>query len=340
MRGILVTGYSTSKLPDLNRLLKQVSRSFYLSIRVLPREIRPQIGLTYILARATDTVADTQSAPVALRRAALLRMRTEISAAVEGDTIQGPDWRALQERMAGIDRVLLESYQDALGVLRQCSEPDRRRMGDVLAAIINGQELDLCRFGEATAEHIAALDTDDQLDDYIYRVAGCVGEFWTRMCRAHLFPAAKVADGFLVENGVRFGKGLQLVNILRDLPRDLRQGRCYIPRARLSERSLSPQLLLDPASMETFQPLYDRYLQQAEEYLAAGEAYVKALPHDQLRVRLACTLPMLIGTETLARLRTANVLDDRDRIKVSRPEVRRLIFASLYYCLRPAGHLQ
>jgi hypothetical protein len=44
---------------------------------------------------------------------------------------------------------------------------------------------------------------------------------------------------------------------------------------------------------------------------------------------------MLLGTETLARLRTGNVLDERHTIKVSRSEVRRLILAALLDCLRP-----
>ncbi len=42
----------------LNDLLKRTSRSFYLTLRVLPAAVRPQIGLAYLLARTTDTVAD------------------------------------------------------------------------------------------------------------------------------------------------------------------------------------------------------------------------------------------------------------------------------------------
>jgi len=332
---ILVTGYSTSKLPDLNPLLKQVSRSFYLSIRVLPRQIRPQIGLTYILARATDTVADTTSAPAELRKEILLEMRAEIAAAAAGQAAHSPDFRGLSEDMAAGDRSLLESLPGALDMLQSCSASDRRCMGDVLLVITEGQESDLSRFGDTGSGQITSLDTDEQLDDYTYRVAGCVGEFWTKMCRAHLFPKAKVPDAVLLEKGVRFGKGLQLVNILRDLPRDLRQGRCYIPLASLAGLGLSPESLLDPACMKTFRPVYDRYIRQADSYLADGRAYVDSLPRSQLRVRMACTLPMLIGVETLARLRTCNVLDHGCRVKVSRPEVRLLILASLVHCLYP-----
>jgi hypothetical protein len=48
-----------------------------------------------------------------------------------------------------------------------------------------------------------------------------------------------------------------------------------------------------------------------------------------VRVRLACAWPILIGLKTLQRLRTANVLDVQNRIKVTRREVRNLIARSI-----------
>jgi farnesyl-diphosphate farnesyltransferase len=330
-----VASYSITKLHDLNRLLRKVSRSFYLSIRVLPRQVRPQVTLAYVLARATDTVADTQSAPADLRYAVLLRMRDEIAAAAAGDAVRPAEPVNLSSRLTETDRALLESFPGALALLRNSAQADRQRIGDVLNTITSGQEMDLSRFGRATSGHVAALDTEEELDLYTYRVAGCVGEFWTKMCRAHLFPKARVDEAVLLENGVRLGKGLQLVNILRDLPGDLRQGRCYIPRECLAESSLSPESLLDPGGMEAFRSLYNHLLLQTEACLAAGRVYVEELPRSQIRIRFGCTLPMLIGLETLARLRSGNVLDNRHRIKVSRSDVRRLIFASLGRCLRP-----
>ena len=61
-------------------LLKQVSRSFYLTIRVLPGEVSSQIALAYLLARATDTIADSTQPSVALRMEAL----RELAAAIQG----------------------------------------------------------------------------------------------------------------------------------------------------------------------------------------------------------------------------------------------------------------
>jgi farnesyl-diphosphate farnesyltransferase len=59
-------------------LLKATSRSFYLTLRVLPAAVRPQIGLAYLLARTTDTIADTELVPLEQRLDALKRLRERI----------------------------------------------------------------------------------------------------------------------------------------------------------------------------------------------------------------------------------------------------------------------
>ena len=83
--------------------------------------------------------------------------------------------------------------------------------------------------------------------------------------------------------------------------------------------------------------LYDRYLTQAEAHLSAGWVYTNTLPKRCVRVRLACAWPILIGMQTVAKLRTGNVLDPQQRIKVSRPEVKSLMLRSiLYYPWPPA----
>src|ERR1041385_2659752 len=62
-------------------LLKDVSRSFYLTLRILPKKIRPQIGLAYLLARTTDTIADTEIVSLDRRLESLRALRERISGA-------------------------------------------------------------------------------------------------------------------------------------------------------------------------------------------------------------------------------------------------------------------
>jgi farnesyl-diphosphate farnesyltransferase len=329
---------------EVQDLLRQVSRSFYLTLRVLPRSIHPQLSCAYLLARAADTIADTRLVDVGRRQEALLQLRKCVHEACEGQAPQPLDFGELskaQKTIAGqgtpAERTLLENAEKILVALREFSPEDRLEIQRVLDTITHGQELDLSRFGNASADRIAALGADGDLDEYIYCVAGCVGEFWTKMCRAHVFPAAPLSDEILLGNGIRFGKGLQLVNILRDLPEDLRQGRCYIPEDQLSRHGLRPQDLLDAAAIGRFRPLYDSYLRQAEDHLSAGWQYTTTLPFRCMRIRLACAWPILIGTKTLSRLRSGNVLDDRNRIKLSRSEVRGLMFRSVILYPFPAA---
>ena len=54
--------------------------------------------------------------------------------------------------------------------------------------------------------------------------------------------------------GIRFGKGLQLTNILRDIAQDVRLGRCYLPRTELAALGVQPQQLLDPAMEQSYIP--------------------------------------------------------------------------------------
>jgi len=305
---------------------------------VLPAAVRAPISLAYRLARTADTVADTGLVPVAQRLAALERWRR----LVRGESGLALDFGPLARHQGTpAERALLEHCEESLAALAALPPPVAELVRAVLETIIGGQELDLRRFGEASAERIVALATEADLEDYTYRVAGCVGEFWTRLCRARLFPWTRLDEARLLADSVRFGKGLQLVNILRDLPADLRQGRCYLPAERLAALGLQPADLLRPANEPRLRPLYHEYLDRALGHLAAGWAYTNALPRGQVRVRLACAWPILIGVGTLQRLRAVNVLDPQQRVKISRRAVRGIVARSvLRYPWRAAWERQ
>ncbi len=323
-------------MPDssLQSLLRDTSRSFYLTLRILPRAVRPQVGLAYLLARATDTIADTGLVPLEARLQALANMRERIMGALAPELNLAP---LSPSQTSAPEKLLLARAGEILRIFDGLAEADKRLIREVLSTIISGQELDLKRFGPPQPPNPRALETEAELDDYTYRVAGCVGEFWTRLCRARLFPRARVDDGMLLRDGVRFGKGLQLVNILRDLPADLSKGRCYIPRQSLAAAGLTPEDLRSAANEPRFRALYQSWLDRAGDHLQAGWNYTNALPGGQWRLRLACAWPILIGARTLRKLRGANILDSTRRIKITRPEVRALMARSVVLSVWPAG---
>jgi farnesyl-diphosphate farnesyltransferase len=120
---------------------------------------------------------------------------------------------------------------------------------------------------------------------------------------------------------VKYGKGLQLINILRDAGSDLQQGRCYFPADELDSLGVKPENILEaPDKIET---ILKKWRDAASAGLDAGIDYACAIRNS--RVRAASVLPALIGARTLALLGAAGPNALRERVKVSRTEVQSLM---------------
>ncbi len=317
-------------------LLKGVSRSFYLSLAVLPSPLRPAVGLAYLLARAADTIADTRLIEREARIGHLESFRSELGHS-------DPPRLAAIAAAAGAgalpaERRLLDRLPDCFAAYRALPAEDGLRVRRVIETIAEGMTQDLRLFPGESEAKLAALETRDDLDRYTYLVAGCVGEFWTDVHVAHRprlrgwdLPAMRAL-------GVRFGKALQLTNVLRDVPRDLRSGRCYLPRQELALVGLSPRDLLDPASAPAARPLLVRLVETALGHYEAARQYTLAIPRAEARMRLACAWPLLIGLRTLELLTASpNWLDAAATIKVPRAHVYRLMARSLATAWSPGA---
>lgn len=309
-------------------LLKAVSRSFSLTLRILPASVRHPISIAYLLARTSDTIADTKLVDPEIREASLCQLAQAIqSGRIEPNSLAF----SLPPQTQTKERELLTRIHHSLALLQTVGQKERHLIQEVLQTIISGQSLDLQRFQNASAQNVVCLKSDAELDDYTYRVAGCVGEFWTRICFQKL-SANPSPPPELLRAGVRFGKGLQLLNILRDLSDDLRQGRCYLPQDALLQSGLSPKNLAIPSTNETRQkiaPLFQCYVQKANQLLMNGWEYTNQLPRCWVRVRLACAWPVLIGLQTLKILPLDDPLNPSRRAKISRQAVKAIIAKTL-----------
>ena len=300
-------------------ILRSVSRSFYLSIRFLPTPLREPVALAYLLARTTDTVTDTISISSNLRTEVLQMLSNAIQAKASREVVVDLIASFLPLQHDPTERRLLESLPGCLDWLEHVEEADRSDIRVVLAKITHGQMLDLWRFDNPAEIH--ALQSAADVDEYTYLVAGCVGEFWTRLCFRHVRELATLSEDEMLALGKRYGMALQLINVLRDAGSDLRAGRCYFPEEELRAAHLTgPQILSEP---ERFQPIYRRWTEKAQDGLECGLRYSRAIRNR--RVRAATVLPALIGAGTLALLRDAGMSMLDRRVKVSRGEVRGII---------------
>ena len=305
-----------------DKLLEGTSRSFYLTLKRLPKSVKGQIGLLYLLARISDTIADSGDSG----GEDLLQLLEDYNSRAQGHSDSMPDFSNLSDVQKNpAEGLLLRGAHGPIELLEEAPVVDRELIRRCLDIIVSGQRMDLERFSDKDGSGIRSLSRYEEMDDYAYRVAGSVGEFWTEICLEHAFEASAEMKEELMSSGVRFGKALQLINILRDISEDLEIGRCYIPTDDLEKIGLSPDDLLHSGSIDIFRPLLDQYIARAEGHLDEAVRYIGLLPHNQYRLRGACMIPVIIGRRTLALLKTQNVLDRNNRVKVSRKEIKEII---------------
>ncbi len=288
-------------------LLKSVSRSFFLTIRWLPKEMRPGVALGYLLARATDSVADTSTAAPEVCEATLRSM----GAAVAG-TLDDAGVETLLHSLAGAmapaqenpaERELLCRFGDCLEWLNKLPKGQADLVRKVLATIVEGQLWDITYFRQNRT-----VTEDAQTRLYTYQVAGCVGQFWTElgletMSSGFCDPSRKQV---MMEAGIRYGCGLQLINILRDRAEDAARGRSYL---------CSP-----PAD----------WMRRAERYLHDGLDYSTRL--RCFRLRFTGMLPALIGLRTLRLMNRARA---GVRVKVPRRTVYACLLQAVWLSIFP-----
>jgi farnesyl-diphosphate farnesyltransferase len=289
--------------------------------------VRDQVSLAYLFARAADTIADTEL----IDRPRRLDFLCQLKGQFISDQISWAQIREIQRAMGPLqrdssERVLLERLEDCFKLFQEFSPDDRRCVQRLMTTLTQGMEMDLSVFPGTSVKDLVALKTIDDLDRYTYYVAGCVGEFWTDLMCAHRRALASWNVREMSDVGVRFGKGLQLTNIVKDIAHDLQKGRCYIPETMLSEAGLKPRDLSNQGNLSRFQPVLSKLVRLAVEHLDQGWLYTMSVPRYETRLRLSCMWPILSAGESLRLvMNSPDLLNPAVKVKIPRSKVYQII---------------
>ena len=296
-------------MASLQELLVKSSRTFAVGIRILPRPLRGEVTVAYLLLRVSDYLEDNRELAGDEKVALLGR------------------WRRVLEGRGG-RRALVNRLKQARDDI-----PDAlvaRNAGAVLEGLDGlapaAREILIRRVGESSAgmarwtERGSAFETEADLDDYMHEVAGRVGHLLTELFTLRLAGTARNRERMMVL-GREFGLALQTVNVIRGLHEDRDRGWVYVPAAFLPDPSVSPSQLFEPENLEAAMAVLARMVAKADRHLAAARAYIRLIPRRHHRVRLFCLLPLLFAVRTLAISR-ANPDVLRRETKMTRPEVR------------------
>lgn len=305
-----------------HEILPAVSRTFAVSIRLLPSQLGAAVGTAYLLCRIADTIEDAPEL-AAERKASLL---SDLAACFDSpdsiahfirdiSIVTGDDAHVRLLRNADL---VFESYG-------QLSEVTRRHVRHWVLEMIGGMR----KFVLAYPNGIR-IQSLDEYKEYCYYVAGTVGYMLTDLWHEHS-PSIGLRQYEALRGRSRaFAEALQTVNILKDVARDAEQeNSIYIPEQLLREMGSAHATILSADRVEQNHAALGQLIQLAWHDLDQATAYLLDIPRRAPAIRLFCALPLLFAYATLRDLTlTPGAIVRREVVKISRAEVKAITVLS------------
>jgi farnesyl-diphosphate farnesyltransferase len=299
---------------DKYEMLRRVSRTFALSIEQLPGILRDSITLAYLLLRVSDCLEDCDTIPVE-DKPRLLRL-----------------WTAVLDRAEPVDALIskiayLDGSNDAEIQVAQAADyvlDQFHRLPSELQRIIKLHVQETSLGMARWQEHGPFVETEAEMDDYMFYVAGVVGYLLTDVFAWHSSHFA-ILKSKVMPLAREYGLGLQTVNIIRGMRKDYDRGWVYVPRTFYERFGLTRDGLFQPENIDKSIQVVNLMADKAERHLANGMAYLTSFPIWQHQIRLACMWPLFFAVKTLAlsRNNTGVILEE---VKMSRQEVKDIMF--------------
>lgn len=310
-------------------MLLKVSRTFALTINVLPAAPRRSVLLAYLFCRIADTVEDDPELSGAEKRDLLGRF--------EAIFLPNADWKAAADAFAG---ALPEEWKRSDDDSRFLSAHPRWPLElffdlpastvEHVSACVREMQRGMGEFAlrQATPGEWGGLKTVAELDRYCYFVAGVVGVMLTELFAEYTPLIADSTADALRARAIDFGEGLQLVNIVKDAAEDSGRGISFVPEELCAAHGLEPKDLFAPENAEAAMGVMRALCEKALGHLDRAFEYSLLLPRLEPRLRLFCLWALLMAVATLERVtRDAQVLGEK-KVKITRAEVKSIVRGS------------
>lgn len=273
-------------------ILGSVSRTFALTIPLLPPAMEKVVGNTYLLCRIVDTIEDAADLSPSTKQAL---SKLFLGAVLEKSSVSsfvGPCLEALKNYSNQDELDLILNTPTVLRILHTCSISDQVAVSRCVSIMSNG----MSHFhGKQTEEGLKDLQ---EFEEYCYVVAGVVGELLTAIFSNHSPAFAKRIRGH-EKLAIAFGQALQMTNILKDSPEDRARGVSW-----------------KPASMSQTELLSIAY-QKLEDSLR----YILLIPKQDIGMRQFCFLAFGLAVMTLSKIAKRKQFIYKDEVKLSRKAV-------------------
>jgi farnesyl-diphosphate farnesyltransferase len=307
-------------------MLPRVSRTFAPTIRMLPKGLSNIVTVAYLLCRVADTVEDSENLSVDDKKKLL-----NLYISIFKKDLEKP----LQKFMNKItklpsqteDENLVYNLPRILNVYYSFSPVFRKHIGLWVIEMSKGMR----KYAQdRVRKKFSFLETMKELDEYMYYVAGTVGYLLTELFSFYSHKITPAINKKLIVLAESFGKGLQMVNIIRDMTTDLRRGQSYIPDELLLKYKLDRKSIFEKNNQQKAQLLFNELILKAVKHLDHAIDYILLIPKEEKGIRLFCMLPVFWAMRTLQKIQE-NTLDllGNEKIKVPRQMIKKEYYMAL-----------
>ncbi len=309
-------------------VLQDVSRSFALTIPMLPPRLRTVVGTAYLLCRIADTIEDDPDLPEARKTEFLERFSDVVEGTASSAEFSDLVVPRLSDSAPEAERTLVANTQRVMSINSTFSAAQRR----ILARCVRVMSAGMAEFRQTTG--LSGLVDVPHMQRYCYVVAGCVGEMLTDLFCEYSGAIARNRDR-MMQHAVAFGQALQMTNILQDVWEDRQRGECWLPRdvfdkAGLELHSIEPEMQPNPL----FGNAVTELVAHAADRLEKSLEYSLMIPSNETGIRKFCLTSQVMSVLTLRRILSRKGYTSRTEVKISRPTVAFLVF----FLNRSAGH--
>ena len=302
-------------------ILPGVSRTFALTIPVLPEALAVVMTNAYLLCRIADTIEDDPG----LRHEQKSRFHARFVAVVNG-TEDAQRFAAdlaplLSDRVLPAEHDLVRNTPAVIRVTHRCSEQERAALTRCVAIMCRGMP----EFQRNKS--LRGLADLNELAEYCYYVAGVVGEMCTELFVLHC-PELAPKREHMLRLAVSFGQGLQMTNILKDIWDDRTAGACWLPRSVFGDGTLDLERLEAWHATPAFREGLEQLLGVGHAHLRNALEYTCLIPKREAGIRRFCLWAIGLAVLTLRKIHRHPTFRSANEVKVSRRTVKATVLTT------------
>lgn len=313
-------------------ILQKVSRTYALTIRALGQPFREPVLVGYLLCRIADTYEDSATLPY---EAKIKSLTLFLDLLRDGD-----DENKLNELKAQLTVFSPEDDEEFLALYPELTIARYRAFDEKVQEIMLSTVSEMVEGMKATVtkqhtQGTVGTDTEEELEQYCYYVAGTVGNLLTDLFHYYSPWIGNKLHAEMVKLNQSFGQALQLTNIIKDAMGDLKRGVSFIPKDLAREYKVDPDSLYLAENREAAKKVMNHLILKATKNLNEALDYCLMIPKQEPRMRLFLIMPVLFAIKTLgaAMDNYDELLDPDGKVKISRGEVKRIINYITINCL-------